>query len=104
MPPPPLQYNDGRCRDGPSSAAAAGVFTRPIVASDGVLSGSTLLNGGLGDGVVVGAGLGRVVGTGVAGLDGVVVGGLDGVVGTGVVGTRLGGVVGNRLVGAGYKW
>ena len=68
-----------------ATAAAAGALTRPIVASDGVLSGSTLLNGGLGDGVVVGAGA----------------------LGGRVVGTRLGGVVGTGLgevVGAGYKW
>lgn len=39
---------------GDASLALAGGYRRPIVASDGVISGSTLLNGGLGDGAVVG--------------------------------------------------
>ena len=48
---------------GDASLALAGGYKRPIVSSDGIISGSTLLNGGLGDGAVVGGlglGLGRV--------------------------------------------
>ena len=61
---------------GDASLALAGGYRRPIVSSDGIISGSTLLNGGLGDGAVVGGlglGAGAVVGQPI--LGGAVAGG-----------------------------